>query len=261
MDIDLLSKMVSELILENDRVALPGLGEFVAQIVPSSITDKGYTINPPYRKLVFRPSKNDDGLLASLYAEANGTALDVASGVIREFVEGMKAVLKEQKVVVFPELGRLRATRENNVFFVADEDLDIFPECFGMEPVSLKSRRPAKIDFAEIDIASPETEPEPVPIPVAEAETVTEAISEPETEVEPTPAPEPETTAEAVSESELEERPRRGKGRKVLAGLAVAAGVIVLMLGVFVLVSRLAPDFVDRILYTPEELEIINYGK
>ena len=31
MDIDLLSKMVKELILDNERVVLPGLGSFVAE--------------------------------------------------------------------------------------------------------------------------------------------------------------------------------------------------------------------------------------
>ena len=54
MDIDLLSKMVKELILVNDRVTLPGVGAFVAEMVPASFTDRGYTINPPYRRLVFR---------------------------------------------------------------------------------------------------------------------------------------------------------------------------------------------------------------
>ena len=41
MDIDLLSKMVKELILDNDKVVLPGLGCFVAEIVPSTFSDKG----------------------------------------------------------------------------------------------------------------------------------------------------------------------------------------------------------------------------
>ena len=41
MDIDLLSKMVKELILDNDRVVLPGLGCFVAEMVPSTFSDKG----------------------------------------------------------------------------------------------------------------------------------------------------------------------------------------------------------------------------
>ena len=71
MDIDLLSKMVKELILDNDRVALPGLGSFVAEVVPSTFSDKGYTINPPYRRLYFR-SKPDEGReLAGFYASTN----------------------------------------------------------------------------------------------------------------------------------------------------------------------------------------------
>ena len=54
MDIDLLSKMVKELILDRDRLVLPGLGSFMAEVVPSTFSDKGYTINPPYRRLYFR---------------------------------------------------------------------------------------------------------------------------------------------------------------------------------------------------------------
>ena len=36
MDIDLLSRMVKELILERDKVVLPGLGTFVAEVVPAA---------------------------------------------------------------------------------------------------------------------------------------------------------------------------------------------------------------------------------
>ena len=51
MDIDLLAKMVKEAILDHDTVTLPGVGCFVAELVPSTFSDKGYTINPPYRRL------------------------------------------------------------------------------------------------------------------------------------------------------------------------------------------------------------------
>ena len=53
MDIDLLSKIVKEIVLDNDSVTLPGIGSFLAEIVPSSFSDKGYTINPPYRRVYF----------------------------------------------------------------------------------------------------------------------------------------------------------------------------------------------------------------
>ena len=71
MNIDLLSKMVKELILDKDEVFLPGIGSFVAEFVPSAFSDKGYTINPPYRRLYFRQKQDDtDSTLVDFYADS-----------------------------------------------------------------------------------------------------------------------------------------------------------------------------------------------
>ena len=140
MDIDLLSKMVKELILDKDEVSLPGVGTFVAEMVPSVFSDKGYTINPPYKRLSFRQKgTGDDSLLIDFYAKCNNLDIETASRIIREFLHEMRHVLETRKSIVFPGLGKLRATRENYFFFVADEDLDIYPEGFGLEPISLKT--------------------------------------------------------------------------------------------------------------------------
>ena len=148
MDIDLLSKMVKELILDNDKVVLPGLGCFTAEIIPASFSDKGYTINPPYRRLSFRSMPDEGHLLAQLYARSNNIELQMADRIVREFIVELKSVLFARKTVVFPGLGRLRATRENNVFFVADENLDIYPSGFGLEPVSLKNHQESREEVA-----------------------------------------------------------------------------------------------------------------
>lgn len=148
MDIDLLSKMVKELILDKDEVSLPGVGIFVAEMVPSVFSDKGYTINPPYKRLSFRQKgTGDDSLLIDFYARCNNLDIETASRIIREFLHEMRHVLETRKSIVFPGLGKLRATRENYFFFVADEDLDIYPEGFGLEPISLKTHEetPAEV--------------------------------------------------------------------------------------------------------------------
>lgn len=148
MDIDLLSKMVKELILDKDEVSLPGVGTFVAEMVPSVFSDKGYTINPPYKRLSFRQKgAGDDSLLIGFYAKCNNLDIETASRIIREFLHEMRHVLETRKSIVFPGLGKLRATRENYFFFVADEDLDIYPEGFGLEPISLKTHEetPAEV--------------------------------------------------------------------------------------------------------------------
>ena len=139
MDVDLLSKMVKELILDSDEVVLPGLGAFRAEIVPASFSDKGYTINPPYRRMFFRSKPDQGDSLALFYASSNNVSVEVASRIIRDFVSDLRSVLYERKTVILPGLGRLRATKENNVFFVADENLDIYPEGFALEAISLKN--------------------------------------------------------------------------------------------------------------------------
>lgn len=153
MDIDLLSKMVKELILDHDKVALPGVGSFVAEMLPASFSDKGYTINPPYRRLGFRQHLEEDDLLAKLYAGSNGISVEDAEKILQDFLSEMKKLLFIKKVIIFPELGRLRATKENSIFFVADESLDIFPEGIGLVPLSLKNHNASAVTSKIVELA------------------------------------------------------------------------------------------------------------
>ena len=223
MDIDLFSDIVKSLILDNDEVTLPGLGTFVSELMPSTFSDKGYTINPPYRRLSFRQrSGSSDSLLVDFYSKTNGIDPDKAAEIVGDFLEGLKETLSSKKLVVLPGLGRLRATKENAFFFIADEDLDIFPEGFGLEPVSLKAHE--------------ETQEAPV------------------TE-DPAPAVEDPALA-AESPSSAVKPKKSGRFLKIVLGVA---GCLILALALFVILSRLAPDFVDHLLYNKEELMIINY--
>ena len=133
-----MSRIVKELITDHDKVGLPGLGTFVAEVVPASFSDKGYTINPPYRRLSFHPDNTEADLLVKFYADSNHVPLEASRVYITEFLSELKQVLIQRKTVIFPGLGRLRATKENNFFFVPDEDLDIYPDGFGLQPVSMK---------------------------------------------------------------------------------------------------------------------------
>lgn len=344
MDIDLLSKMVKELILDNDRVVLPGLGSFVAEIVPSAFTDRGYTITPPYRRLYFRSKPDEGEMLVRFYAETNGIEPEMAERIIRDFVSELKSVLHSKKAVVFPGLGRLRATKENNLFFVADEDLDIYPAGFGLEPISLKTHEetpqevtavveelkeimdepidieldeelvpmdweqmpeepdsledvvaadepevadePEQADEAEVEPeeeslpeeellpveeSQPEEEPELVEEPVIVMEDPADDPEIPEEPVEVTEDPiepeEPTVEEEPIVEEEpavLEEEPVRIKikerpERNILKTVGMVVASVIVLLVIYMLVMRIFPDFLNEILYTPEELEIINF--
>lgn len=331
MDIDLLSKMVKELILDNDEVSLPGVGSFVAELVPSSFSDKGYTINPPYKRLSFRKKADaSDNVLIDFYAKSNNVDKETASKIVIDFLSEMQKILELRKSIVFPGLGKLRATKENIFFFVADEDLDIYPEGFGLEPISLKTHEetPAEVSAtiaALQDILNPEeTESQSGSSEQPEAESgseePSEAVSGPEDAPEVTGDCQPESSHEAEGESDSETQPeqqttaeesdhqsenesqseaegeqenepqqepesdnepdvpvaqnnsnepeqprtepakksRKGWKALIWTAVAIAALAVTFIVG-FVILAHIAPDFIDSILYTQEELEIINH--
>ena len=274
MDIDLLSKMVKELILVNDRVTLPGVGAFVAEMVPASFTDRGYTINPPYRRLVFRQgvSQEKDHLLADMYASANNIDREMAEKLLREFLKGMVEELRKRKMLVFTGLGRLRATRENNFFFICDENLDIFPEGMGLEAVSLKSHsKPKELDFSEVDavVNSPAESPaEPAAESPAEpsaepaAEPVAESPAEPAAESPAEPSAEPRWwLGETEPEEEDEQHVSIWKKGWFVAVFSICCLLLLaaLAFALFLLLARTQPELIDSLLYTEEELEILNH--
>lgn len=318
--------------LDHDCVGLPGIGTFVAEEVPASFSDRGFTVNPPYRRLSFHSGRPEDDLLARFYAVRNSVDIDAAKAIITQYLSEFKEVLKDRKSISMPGLGRLRATKENNFFFVPDQDLDIFPDGYGLQPVSLRFHQ-ASADTeaihadlpvfapvmpspapAEPEATTPEPEaapePEATPAP-AEPEPVPEALAEPEPEsapeapaepahAEPEAAPEPEATPapaepapaepEAAVESapaepesavaapevpaepapaepepkpapepEPEPAPKPRRRFRWWIPLVVLLALAATALAVFMILVQVAPDFIDSILYTPEELRIINY--
>ena len=224
MDIDLLSRMVKEAIIDRDRVALPGLGTFVAEMMPATFSDKGYTINPPYRRLYFRPRPDEDDSLVKIYSASNHISPDLAEKILADFLSELGQVLMEKKVVVFPGLGRLRATKENTFFFVPDEDLEIYSEGFGLEPVSLKSHnesreqlssaveslksiiQPDETMTAESEAPQAEAPEQEEAESVAEAAVLVETASdaEPDSEESQAEAPEQEEAESVVEAAVLE---------------------------------------------------------
>ena len=258
MDITLLSKMIGELLLDHEEVGLPGLGAFLAEMVPASFSDKGYTINPPYRRVTFLPSRSEDDSLVELYSQSNGIDYDQAKAILQHFLEEAKKDLLDKKLVVFPGLGRLRSTRQNNFFFITDEDLDIFPDGFGLPPVSLKNHVETKEEVQE----KVEELVNLVEVPAAEAPLPAE---------EPAPAPEespllelaePAASEGTASETHATLGTVRG-GTKWLKTTLIVILILVALaavaLATFVILAQAAPDFIDSILYTPEELRIIKY--
>ena len=283
MDIELLSRMVAELIVKNDSVGLPGMGSFVAEIVPASFSDRGYSITPPYRKLSFRGGYPTDSLLVDYYAKSNGTDKEEARSTITDYVIQMKSVLKERKTIIFPGLGKLRATKDNTFFFVPDENLDIYPDGITLQPISLKTHSVSSEELARAVSSISEliaAQPKPaettqlsdsqdtaeVDQPAADQPAADQPAADPQPEVavqpgpseQPVPSDQP-AQAEQPAATTIDPEPDNGKSKRWWIWPLVVLGLVIVALAMFMILGRTAPDLIDPLLYTPEELRIINY--
>ena len=281
MDIELLSRMVAELIVKNDSVGLPGMGSFVAEIVPASFSDRGYSITPPYRKLSFRGGYPTDSLLVDYYAKSNGTDKEEARSTITDYVIQMKSVLKERKTIIFPGLGKLRATKDNTFFFVPDENLDIYPDGITLQPISLKTHSVSSEELARAVSSISEliaAQPKPAETTqLSDSQDIAEVdkpaaeqpASDPQPEVavqpgpseQPVPSDQPAQPAQAEqpAATTIDPEPDNGKSKRWWIWPLVVLGLVIVALAVFMILGRTAPDLIDPLLYTPEELRIINY--
>lgn len=291
-DVDIFAGCLKDLLLENDVVTVPGLGSFMTRLMPASFSDLGRTINPPYRKLSFRAAEMGDpkpfiDYLTTLLPEGQ----DVGEW-LQTFVAGFKEELDKTKRVDLAALGAMRATEQNDYFFVASEDLDIYPEGMGLEPVTIKTStliepepifelesEPAEEPETEVaQPAEPETEVTEEPSPAAPEEDVAiELESEPEqpaetaetpeaTETPATVAPAAEVPAAAAPSAPVQEKPA-SKPRRCIKWWAVVLIVLAVLL-IFLILSVIFKDqlpwgeavdnIINHLLYSEEELRILN---
>ena len=161
MDIQQLSTMVRDLVLQQDKVVVPGLGVFCAELVPASFSDRGYTLNPPYRKLSFEA----EGPSAVPRQEDSRYLVKAEAAELQQCIASLRSELQSSKCVELPLLGKLRLTTSGELYFIADPDLDIYPDAFGLHPVSMKNHDPQISDAAlsALDIDTPMIEPTPQP--------------------------------------------------------------------------------------------------
>lgn len=296
MELELFSKIIKELILEHDRVSLPGMGSYIAEMAPSVFSDRARVIHPPFRRILFRTSEIwNDGLLEDAYANEKGISKEEATKEIAQLVEMMQVKLNSDKSFLIPSFGTMRATEQNDYFFVADKELFTYLEGFGLVPVNIKvltrkgkiedltgKPQPVNFDlgkFAEKienqdDSFTVESIEEKIDKPkeelkveeraevieiveeVAEKKVVVEEVQEKREEVKK--VVEKAEVVEVAKPVQVATQPQKGSTfiKKLVITLSVIFIILVVVVLLYVFKDDLKPLW-ETILYTKEEREIL----
>lgn len=139
MDLTLFSALLQELLIKNKRVALPGMGTFVLENIPSVFLLDGRAITPPTRKVYFRTAEiKNDGALEGAYAKRQGVSLDEAKGAVSLLIKEIRATLIENLKVDIPKFGSISFGESYSFYFTMDENFNVSPDTYPLEAISLK---------------------------------------------------------------------------------------------------------------------------
>jgi hypothetical protein len=257
MNVDFLSGLIAELAMENGRVMLPRLGVFVTELAPASFSDKGFTLHPPYRRIVFRESQGDGSLLYERYAQKSGLSLNNAQNEVLAQVDYLVDCLNQDGYVELSRLGKLKKTLSGSILFVQDENLDVSGELVALGPISLKSQLPHK--FPAASASSNPVQVVPVEVEEAKDSVVVEQVNEPEEINEPEETEEleeliPRGVITGYVEEEEENTHSSGWIVFLVLLLLTALFFALFYVGVF-----FYPELLDRILYNETQLELLKY--
>ena len=226
MDFNLVCIEIQELLINNESVTLPGIGKLVIESQSATFLQDGLTIAPPSKKLQFIPAEN-------LVQEGENTStIAQLSGRIMENL----AAHGEFEV---PGLGIFSQKGDSPITFAADPAFDFSPDNFALEAIALE------------EVKKPET-PEKTAVEQEKEETAVPA----EKPAEPAKTEHAEQERKQVAhESDVEHR--KDCRRKWLMG----AVLVIVLMAVIILFAILFKEDVmpllQKILYTEEELEII----
>ena len=234
-----LSSLFRKIVLRDGELILPFMGAIRLEDVPASFSEDGMVVCPPAKKLAFdnyNLSSND--ILLNEYALQREISRMAAKKALYKDLEDLRAKVEKEGSYSLEGFGTFLFDKENGYSVDPAPGFEISTETFGLSTLDLR------------DKPEPEPEPEPEPIPEPEPEPVTE----------PEPIPEPEPVIEPVPEPVAEE-PAKKKSRSskvLLILLTILAILVILVLLILIFKEELRP-ILEKILYSKEELEILNY--
>lgn len=263
MDKALLSGIFRDMVLRDGELILPFMGCIKLEDVPASFSEGGMVVSPPSKKLYFdnyNLSSNEN--LLNEYASRREASRMAAKKALYADIEEIRSGAEKDGRFCLEGFGTFCFDKDEGYTIETDPDFMLNAETFGLSTLDLREEKPEAVAEPE-----PVSEPEPVaePEPVSEPEPVPVAeIKEKKEEIEKTEKTETagkkEKKEKAGKKEKKDEKKQKSSrtARVLLIIITVLAVLLILIMLVFIFKDALRP-LLENILYTKEELEIINY--
>lgn len=299
MDINLLSKLIKESLFDQDRVVISGIGYFTTEQIAAKFSEDGKSILPPYLKISFIFDKTiSDDHLKKLYIHKADAKSEEAAAQWESFMEEFKENLKKEGKIEIPQIGELFYNGNNTLEFSTHDNGTLFQTVYGLEQIPIKpltNTIPVIEMGNNLDIKDIKNESESnigtkeeTPASKEEENPATPVSDETNIEAEITQNPDTEdstlvaeitsnTDSDSISDSTAKtvtdsasNTSKEGnedtlpavvtkKSHLLRNTIIIIAAMIIIVIAAIIILGQ--QGILDNILYTPEELELIDkYG-
>ncbi len=220
MDLTQVYIKIQELLINDEKVKLPGIGEFEVVVQSATFLQDGKTIVPPSKKLLFVQSDSN--------CECEQW--------MKELGEKISESLKAEGEFEVPGFGVFADKGEGVIGFTLNEEFDFAPDNFSLEAISLEEvhrEEPAAVEEKLDEPAVEEKQDEPV---------IEEKV---------------EVVKKEVTDELSDVEHKKECKRKWMMGIVLALVFVAAIVLFAVLFKEDLMQLLQNILYTDEELEIM----
>lgn len=299
MDINLLSKLIKESLFDQDRVVISGIGYFTTEQIAAKFSEDGKSILPPYLKIsfIFDKSISDDHL-KKLYIHKADAKSEEAAAQWESFMEEFKENLKKDGKIEIPQIGELFYNGNNTLEFSTHDNGTLFQTVYGLEQIPIKPLTNTipviemgnNLDIRDIKNESESNIETKEETPASKEEENLATLVSDETKIEAEETQNPDTkdstpVAEVTSNTDSDSTSdstvkivtdsasntsKEGnedtlpavetkKSHLLRNTIIIIAAMIIIVIAAIIILGQ--QGILDNILYTPEELELIDkYG-
>lgn len=250
---------------KGEKIYLPRIGTLQIIDIPARFVSEGKTVLPPSKQLEFNNKElYSSDYLARIIAIDSSISFSEAKAQVDQIVDSLLNDIKSSKMGEIPQVGVIRF--DNDEFsFLADPRLIVDDENYGLEEIDLERMYNEEDDTTDIAISSISAGENNAGIAVKEAKIVDKKNEVADKEVEIVSSATETVVEESLktnndNKTDLKENNKKLPlaAKLLIWSIAIIVAIIGIILLIYLFRDTLAP-ILQKILYSKEELEIINY--
>ena len=298
MDTTLLSRLFREIVLRDGELILPFMGCIKLEDVPASFSEGGMVVTPPSKKLYFdNYSLSSNDILINEYAKAREVSRMAAKKALYGEIDQIRQEAEKTGRYTLEGFGTFRFDKEEGYTIETDPGFMISSETFGLQTIDLRDNKTKEEEKAaeERRIAEKKIEEEKAAEEkriaekkrieeekaaeekriaekkrieeekaaeekrIAEKKKIEEEKAAEEKRIAEKKKIEEEKAAEKKSDEKKDKVEKKSRTSKALLWIVfIIAVLVILVLLILIFKEELRP-WLEKILYSKEELEILHY--